>query len=65
MAERDASPGTSSPASPPVADRKSCTNCGTTIDPTEWHPVATTREEEFEVHPFCDEQCRELWLDDR
>jgi len=42
-----------------------CTHCDERIDPEEWHPVATLRDEEgtAEIHDFCCEDCRSAWLD--
>lgn len=40
-----------------------CTYCGARIDPEEWHPVATRRDDEgtAEIYDFCSEACREAW----
>jgi hypothetical protein len=48
------------------ADRpKSCAHCGKRIDTTEWHPVATVDDDgAFRVYAFCDEDCRDEWIDD-
>lgn len=54
----DAHSDTISPSDSPT---KFCTRCSGTIDPTEWHPVATVRDDEFEIYPFCSERCREEW----
>lgn len=42
-----------------------CTACGTTIDPTAWHPVATAPDGSGDVYLFCDERCRTEWLNER
>ena len=39
-----------------------CAHCGESIDTSEWHPVvARTENGEFELYPFCDEDCRDDW----
>lgn len=45
---------------------KICTNCGSSIDTKEWHPLETRTDDDgnFEVYAFCDDECRDEWLDD-
>lgn len=45
---------------------KSCANCGTQIDTTEWHPLVTRTDDDgsFRVFAFCDGDCRDEWADD-
>lgn len=40
-----------------------CTQCGATIDRSEWHPVIVDEGDdgEFQLYPFCDETCRDEW----
>lgn len=40
-----------------------CAACGSRIDTTEWHPIATRVDESggFHVHAFCDADCRDAW----
>ena len=39
-----------------------CAYCAESIDTSEWHPVvARTENGEFELYPFCDEDCRDDW----
>lgn len=42
---------------------KQCAHCGSAIDPEEWHPVATLRDDEgtAEIYDFCCEDCRTAW----
>lgn len=44
---------------------KTCANCGTQIDTTAWHPLVTRTDDDdtFRVYAFCDETCREEWVD--
>lgn len=50
----------------PADEPKTCANCGTRIDTTEWHPVVTRTDADgnFRVYAFCDTGCRDEWLDD-
>jgi len=43
--------------------RRQCANCGRRIDTTEWHPLATERDDDgdFNVYAFCSEHCRDEW----
>lgn len=42
-----------------------CTTCGSFVDASEWHPVTSTSDGgEFEIHHFCDRECRDAWMDD-
>ena len=43
----------------------SCAICGTRIDPTAWHPVATRvdGDDEFHLVTFCSDGCRDVWED--
>jgi hypothetical protein len=43
-----------------------CTHCSERIDPEEWHPVATVRDEDgtAEILDFCCEDCRVVWKSD-
>lgn len=42
----------------------SCSACGSSIDPEEWHPTTTTKDENDrpEIHIFCGEDCEEQWI---
>lgn len=44
---------------------KTCANCKTQIDTTEWHPLVTRRDDDgtFRVYAFCSEACRDEWTD--
>lgn len=44
---------------------KICANCRKQIDTKEWHPVLTRTDDDgnFWVYAFCDEECRDEWLD--
>lgn len=57
----NASAGTSTNADAGAARR--CATCGSRIDTTEWHPLATRVDDagEFHVHAFCDAACRDAW----
>lgn len=45
-------------------DQTTCANCGASIDRNQWHPVrATTADDDFRIHAFCSERCREAWSD--
>lgn len=41
-----------------------CSACGSMVDPAEWHPTRTARDEAGDprLHVFCDEQCLDDWL---
>lgn len=45
---------------------KTCANCGEPIDMKDWHPVVTRTgpDGDFRVYAFCDEDCRDEWVDD-
>lgn len=40
--------------------RVACATCGSAIDPTAWHPVATRTDDDDEFHllVFCSVECR-------
>ncbi|WP_432419600.1 DUF7576 family protein [Halobacterium zhouii] len=40
-----------------------CEVCGTEVDPTGWHPVATRVDDndEFHLYTFCSDECRRKW----
>lgn len=42
-----------------------CSNCGSTVDPEEWHPSASATDEAgvHRIHVFCDERCQEEWTE--
>lgn len=42
-----------------------CTECGDPVDRTEWHPVATTTDDDgtLGVRAFCSGACRDAWRD--
>jgi hypothetical protein len=43
-----------------------CANCASPVDTSEWHPIATEVDEddEFHLHAFCGDACRDAWADD-
>lgn len=42
-----------------------CTNCGDEIDTAQWYPVVTrTVDEEVRLYSFCDDDCRNNWIQD-
>jgi hypothetical protein len=41
-----------------------CAYCGTSVDPHEWHPVATHQDGFPGVYLFCQCACRTAWLDE-
>ena len=46
----------------PPEDRIRCAECDAWIDRNEWHPVrAVTTDDDFRIHAFCSEACREAW----
>lgn len=44
-----------------------CDRCGTPIDTSDWHPVATepTPDGSIRFSSFCSEGCRGAWLEER
>lgn len=40
-----------------------CATCGAPVDTDEWHPAATTVDDEGDVQilSFCDRDCRDRW----
>jgi hypothetical protein len=51
-------------SNPSDAAEDICANCGAALSTDEWHPVATG-EAGTPVVAFCDQTCREAWLEDR
>ncbi|WP_435359353.1 DUF7576 family protein [Haloarchaeobius sp. DFWS5] len=54
------------PADTERATDASCEVCGDSVETTEWHPAATQSDDEgnIQILTFCDEQCRDHWLDE-
>ncbi|WP_267643208.1 DUF7576 family protein [Haloarchaeobius amylolyticus] len=40
-----------------------CAVCGSEIDRHDWHPVATRTNGSVELFLFCEDSCRETWVD--
>jgi endogenous inhibitor of DNA gyrase (YacG/DUF329 family) len=45
---------------------ETCAECGDRVPASEWHPVATHRDDdgEMEIYAFCSESCRTSWQAD-
>lgn len=45
-------------------DERACAHCGELIDTSEWHPVVGRNDgDEFRIYAFCDDTCRDAWLE--
>ena len=49
-----------------ISSDKTCEYCGTTIDTSDWYPVAKKRNADgsIQLYSFCSESCQETWLDE-
>lgn len=63
MRNEDETDDHSSPAQPEIP--LTCAECGERVDPTEWHPVTTTTDDDgtFRLRAFCSQACRDAWRD--
>ena len=45
---------------------KSCEQCGTTIDTSDWYPVTKERNPDgsLQLHEFCCEDCQDEWVEE-
>ncbi len=42
-----------------------CVYCRAEVDPARWHPVVTRGSEPYRLYTFCDERCRDAWVEER
>lgn len=48
-----------------VAEPTRCATCGSAVDQSDWHPVATRFDDDGEFHlfAFCSVECRDRWTE--
>ena len=56
-----------SPTEQTADTETTCTECGTSIETSDWYPIRTDRDDEgdLRLYPFCSEDCQAAWLETR